>query len=592
MRMRCRPRWLPLCALLVPYVLLSSCVSPQQHWDVGPSESSQDTAAPPTSAAPRPVPTTAATPTRTRAVQPNTPIPDAVPIPAAGQLRLAVREGIRTLDPYLVTNASEEFVSSLLYDTLVRDDALRGLAPNLAQRWELSADGVNLTFWLNPDARWHDGQPVTADDVLFSYRLATEMQVPGWAAVAALVDRLEAIHADEVKFTLLTVRADAVRILGTELWIVPAHLWADSNGPLTAPSPENPVGSGPLRFVERGEGDQLILANTKTHHSTDLSMDGLVVEILPNENQGLQALKDGELDALGWDVSPSVARDVVDNADDYEGIQLAQAPGLRTQTLLFNLRKAPYNNRSFRQALAQAIDRDAIVDEVLKGFGDVATAGLFPLSSPWRKAGIPPIAFNPQRASEELDRIGVVDRDGDGLRDNPDGSPLLVPIACPDLPDLVRLAEGVAASWEAVGVAVEVEAIAQDLVTPVMMEAAFDILVYSISLQEPEMAYFRFHSSRGSLNNGYVLGLNYGGYSNPEYDELAAASLKELNPEQRQILLHQMQDILASDLPQIPLYHPRVLNLYRDDRFTGWSAEPGLGLLTRATIVDLTVSED
>jgi peptide/nickel transport system substrate-binding protein len=515
-----------------------------------------------------------------------------VPIPAAGQLRLAVREGIRTLDPYLVTNASEEFVSSLLYDTLVRDDALRGLAPNLAQRWELSADGVNLTFWLNPDARWHDGQPVTADDVLFSYRLATEMQVPGWAAVAALVDRLEAIHPDEVKFTLLTVRADAVRILGTELWIVPAHLWADSNDPLTAPSPENPVGSGPLRFVERGEGDQLILRNTRTHHSADLSMDGLVVEILPNENQGLQALKDGELDALGWDVSPSVARDVVDNADDYEGIQLAQAPGLRTQTLLFNLRKAPYNNRPFRQALAQAIDTDAIVDEVLKGFGDVATAGLFPLSSPWRKAGILPIAFNPQRASEELDRIGVVDRDGDGLRDNPDGSPLLVPIACPDLPDLVRLAEWVAASWEAVGVAVEVEAIAQDLVTPVMMEAAFDILVYSISLQEPEMAYFRFHSSRGSLNNGYVLGLNYGGYSNPEYDELAAASLKELNPEQRQILLHQMQDILASDLPQIPLYHPRVLNLYRDDRFTGWSAEPGLGLLTRATIVDLTVSED
>ncbi len=592
MRIRCQPRWLPLWVLLVSCMLLPSCVPPQQNWDIGPSESSQDTAAPRPSATPRLVPTTAATPTRTPAVQPNTPIPDVVPIPAAGQLRLAVREGVTTVDPYLVTNSSEEFVSSLLYDTLLMEDSVTGLAPNLAQRWELSPDGVNLTFRLNTRGRWHDGQPVTADDVIFSYRLASEMQVPGWAPVAALVDRVEAIQPDEVKFTLLTVRADAVRILGTELSIVPAHLWADVNGALAVPSPDNPVGSGPLRFVERGEGDQLILGNTRTHHSADPSMDSLVVEILPNENQGLRALKDGELDALGWGVSPSLARDVLDNADDYEGIQLAQAPGLRTQTLLFNLRKAPYDNRSFRQALALAIDRDAIVDEVLKGLGDLATAGLFPLSSRWRNAGIPPIAFNPQRASEELDRTAVVDRDGDGWRDNPNGSPLLVPIACPDLPDLVRVAELVASDWEAVGVAAEVRTIAQDLVTPVMMEASFDVLVYSLSLQEPEMAYFCFHSSRGSLNNGYVLGLNYGGYANPEYDELAAASLKELNPEQRQTLLHQLQDILATDLPQLPLYHPRVLNLYRDDRFKDWRAQPGLGLLTRTTIVDLTISED
>jgi len=592
MRMRCRPRWLPLCVLLVFCMLLPSCVPPQQHWDLDLSEGSQDTAAPPPSATPKPAFTSAAAATPTPAAQPNTPIPDAVPIPAAGQLRLAVREGIRTLDPYLVTNASEELVSSLLYDTLLMDASPRGLAPNLATRWELSPDGVNLTFWLNPQARWHDGQPVTANDVIFSYGLANERQFQGWAAVAALVDRLEAIHSDEVRFTLLTVRADAVRILGTELWILPAHLWADVNDALVAPSPDNPVGSGPLRFVERGEGDQLILGNTWTHHSADPSMDSLVVEILPNENQGLQALKDGELDVLGWDVSPSVARDVMDNADDYQGIQLAQAPGSRTQTLLFNLRQAPYDNQSFRQALAQAIDRQAIVDEVLRGFGDVATAGLFPLSSPWRKADISPIAFNPQRASQELDRAGVVDRNGDGLRDNPDGSPLLVPISCPDLPDLVRLAELVAASWEVLGVAAEVRPIAQDLVTPVLMQAAFDVLVYSISLHEPEMAYFGFHSSRGSLNNGHVLGLNYGGYSNPEYDEFAAASLKELNPEQRQVLLHQLQDILATDLPQIPLYHPRVLNLYRDDRFTDWSPEAGLGLLTRTTIVNLTLSED
>jgi peptide/nickel transport system substrate-binding protein len=94
------------------------------------------------------------------------------------------------------------------------------------------------------------------------------------------------------------------------------------------------------------------------------------------------------------------------------------------------------------------------------------------------------------------------------------------------------------------------------------------------------------------LNNGYVPGLNYGGYANPEYDEVATASQKELDPAKRQEMLHRLQEILAMDLPEIPLYHPRVVNLYRDDHFAGWSAEPGIGLLSRTSIANLAVSED
>jgi peptide/nickel transport system substrate-binding protein len=577
-----RPGRISLFVLSMSCLLFAACVPPQPYWDTV-------TATPgttPTPVAPIPV-----IPTSTRA-RPSTPLPTGMPVRVAGELRLAVREDVRTLNPYLASNTSEQFVVSLLYDTLLDDDSRGGFRPNLGERWELASDGVNLTFWLDPQARWHDGQPVTAEDVVFSYNLARQKQFPGLARVVARVDRAEAVGPREVKFTLLTAQANAMYLLGTQLRIVPADLWQNIDDPLHYSNLDNPIGSGPFLFVKHVEGEQLVLRSVRAHHCMVSSAGALVLEILRNEARALQALNDGELDALGWDVAPTTASDVRDNPDDYAGIRLVQAPSLRTHTLLFNLRGAPYDNQAFRQALAQSLDTQAVIDEVLMGFGDTATAGLCPTASPWQNTAITPIAFHPQQAMERLDAAGFLDRDGDGLRENPDGSALRIPIVCPDLSTPQLVAEMVATSWEAVGIAADLSTVAQDLAMPTLMEAQFGVMLHSISLNEPEMAFFYFHTSLGLLNNGYVSGLNYGGYANPEYDEIAAASLREQNPARRQELLHQLQEILAIDLPQIPLYHPRVLNLCRDDRFAGWSAEPGIGLLSRTTIAGLTASSD
>ena len=187
----------------------------------------------------------------------------------------------------------------------------------------------------------------------------------------------------------------------------------------------------------------------------------------------------------------------------------------------------------------------------------------------------------------KLDAAGFRDRDGDGLRENPDGSALLIPISCVDLPVPLDVAELVAVNLQAVGLSTEVSAIAQDEWMPILMQAQFDVVMYSISLGEPEMTFFHFHSSRGALNEGHVSGFNYGGYANPEFDEITAAAQKEQNPVKRQELLYQLQDILATDLPQIPLYSPHVLSLFRSDRFTRWQAQPGLGLLHRTMVTNL-----
>ena len=141
-----------------------------------------------------------------------------------------------------------------------------------------------------------------------------------------------------------------------------------------------------------------------------------------------------------------------------------------------------------------------------------------------------------------------------------------------------------AANLQALGLSSEVIAIPQDGWVPTLMQAQFDVALYSISLNEPEMLFFYLHSSRGVWNGSHSSGLNYGGYANPQFDEVASASLRELDPLQRRELVYQMQEILAVDLPHVPLCCPRILNLFRTERFTRWLMQPGTGLLNHVAV--------
>jgi peptide/nickel transport system substrate-binding protein len=512
---------------------------------------------------------------------------------------VALRENINTLNPFLPTNVSESFVVSSLYDTLADEDSQGNLVPNLAQRWELSADGTKLTCWLNPQARWHDGQPVTAGDVVFTFNLIRQTAFPGLARVAALVGQAEALGSAKVQFTLLKPGSESVRRVCSQVRIVPAVLWESIEDPLAYANLDNPVGSGPFALSERTppaqnagsstEKPRLVLHNTGMHHSTRPSIDKLVVEIIDDESQALEALKEGTFDILGWDITRTMARDVQDHRESYAEVQLAAAAGLSVHSLLFNLRQAPYDNPALRSALAQAIDTQAIVQEVLLGFADRGTAGLFPPASPWYDGSLPAVPFDSQQAMEKLTSAGFMDKDGDGLRENPDGSALQIPITCAKSDASLKVVELVVAQWKAVGIKAKALALPADQIRSVLMGAKFEVVLHDLALSEPEEAFFYFHSSRGLLVAGQVSGYNYAGYANADYDRIAEIMLEEQNREKRLELLRELQGILAADLPQIPLYSPYVLHLYRDTRFSGWRPEPGVGLLGRTAIANLSV---
>ena len=199
--------------------------------------------------------------------------------------------------------------------------------------------------------------------------------------------------------------------------------------------------------------------------------------------------------------------------------------------------------------------------------------------------------FDSQQAKEKLTLAGFVDRDGDGLRENPDGSALQILITCAKADAALKTIELVVAQWKAVGIRAKASALPAEQILPALMQAKFEVVLHDLSLREPEDAFFYFHSSRGLLTDSRVSGYNYGGYANADYDRIAELMQEERDPQKRLELLRELQGILATDLPQIPLYSPDVLNLYRDSRFVGWRPEAGVGLLSLRAIANLSAVE-
>jgi len=515
--------------------------------------------------------------------------PDAYSV--SGELHLAVRENIHSLNPFATTNESEAYVAGMIYDTLLTYEPGTGFAPNLAERWELTGEGRSVTVWLDPRARWHDGTVVSAADVVFTFGLIRAGTLPGWAPIAAALSRVEAISPVEVQLTLLDTREEIVRQVCTRVPIVPAALWQAVPNPAALVNLERPVGSGPFILESYVEAERLVLRNTQIHPARGSTLATLVIDIIRDETAALQALNEGKVDALGWDALPAMVADVRDHADKYPGLRWTAAAGGRQRVILFNLRLAPCDDLRLRAALREAVDVASIIKQAVYGLAEPATGDPFAPSSEWHDPTLPAPSYNPQAAIEALEVAGYRDGNGDGIRERPDGSALLIPISCAKVDTEQKIASLIVAGWKAVGIAAKVVTVAPEQILPALMTGSFQAVLTDLDLVEQSDVYDYFHSSQGEMRGGRTVGRNYGGYASATFDRTAELLLEATEDQQRLSLTRQAQRELAEQVPWLPLFSPYVLSLHSETRFAGWVPVPGVGLLDRRAIAGLTPRE-
>jgi peptide/nickel transport system substrate-binding protein len=451
------------------------------------------------------------------------------------------------LNPLVADPASDPVaadIQRLVFEGLTRPGPDGLPMPALAESWAVDESGTVYTFTLRSGASWHDGAPVTVDDVLFTLRAVQGPAFAGDQNVAAfwrtvLVDR---VGERSVSFRLEAPFAPFLRLTGFP--ILPAHLLRNVPPEQWEAHPFNrlPVGAGPYRLVELDEQRALLRANPRYFGATPF-IETIELRFFRTEQDVFAALTRSEIQGLAFTGVSALA-----DVNLPRGIVRRQALLDGYTALSFNLRDGLLTDLGVRRALATALDKDALIANVLAG--KVMRLDT-PILHGWWAETSDVSWYEPDvaRAMAQLDTLGYVPG-ADGVRVR-DGQPLVFPLLTDNSPVRRAVAEEIARQWSAIGVRIVIEP-----VEPPEMQRRLEAREFTIALHgwqrlgsDPDV-FELWHSSQADR------GRNYAGLADATIDELLASARKIYDIVDRAELYREFQERWVELAPGIILYQP------------------------------------
>ncbi len=470
---------------------------------------------------------------------------------------------------------------NLVYDSLFRLELDGSFTPVLARQWQASEGGRTWTFALRSGFVFHDGQPLTARDVVFSYNFYKDH--PDFPLLGTYTQVLEQVSAPDDSTVVLRLREPVpdIQSLLVFLYVLPEHVWGAHTGDSRF-TDEGMIGSGSFSLREY-QADQFVRLKANRRHSLNPpQVDEVVFQTFANQDALVQALRTGQVDLIAEMPNTAVAA-LRQEAD----IQLEAGPPQPPETtnLLINQLVPEHcppgstcsghpalRDRRVRQALALAVDKQKLIEVVLLGMGTPGLTLIPEGLGRWYNHSLQDYVFDPQQASALLDQAGYRDGDGDGVREMPDQRrPLEFRFNWPsDNSSAPRTAQLLTAMWKEIGVATQLQSVDPDALTAACCPGFdYDLILWAWdSDPDPSLLLGAMHSGR------IASGANETGYANPEYDGLYQQQAAELDPERRRVLVWEMQRLALQDLVYIVPYYAHRVQAYRTDRFTGWPANP------------------
>ncbi len=502
------------------------------------------------------------------------------------RLRMAIIGDESTLTPYTyVTGYPGWNMLTLQYDTLYQVD-LDGVAkPWLATITDRSADGLSVTLELRDDVLWHDGEPFTAGDVKFSYDYYKEFTHGRWTRDLRPVESVEV--TDDHTVVLNLSAPDPALELGVlaDVPIIPEHIWADVDNPdeHIFESGTN-VGTGPYKLVEY-EPDQFYRFDANPDYFAGApQINELILVRFADDAGSLAALRTNAVDMIVRPIAP----EQIAFLGAIEGIEVAQGPLFTTQMLNYDMERPPFNNLAVRQAMSLAINRQDLADTIYLGAATVGSAGWIHPASPFFNPEVV-TEYDPARAEALLDEAGIVDSDGDGIREL-DGEPLSFEFLAASSDSLrLRIAELVREMLLEIGIDAQVTAVEsttwEEAVWPgfdVNNGRNYDMAMWGWSA--PVQANpIRFPSLIHSDTSIGVLNLT--GFANERADELAAELTSTVDPDRQREILAELQEIVADELPFILLLYPDGAYPYWSTVYDGWKFMTGQGVFHKLSLL-------
>jgi peptide/nickel transport system substrate-binding protein len=475
-----------------------------------------------------------------------------------------------TLDPAAYSDRATETVIRNIFDGLVTRTTDNQVVPELAKdyRW---VDSKTVEFELKQGIRFHNGEELTADDVVFTFERILYQDVGaqrrGFVQEVAVVKK---VGNYTVRFELKSPWPVFLQML-VHNQIVPQDYLTRVGDVEFA---RQPIGAGPFRFVEGSLNERVVLERFDDYYggadalppAGSSFLDGVIFRMIPDISTRVEALLAGEVHIIQNVPSYKVPK-LIGNPE----ITIKTTVGTRPKFMDLNVTVAPFDDVRVRQALNHAIDADRILAEVSSGFGVVLPGPLSPANL-YADPNLAPYAYDPEKAKTLLDEAGYRPED--------------ISFVIDAYGSYIEIAEAVAEQLQAFGMAVTVQPSEYNTLKPLLLgcerqaflrdwgDSAFDPVGYV-------EAKWQTYTQGTAAGRG-----NYACYSSPKVDELIKAGASEPDPDKRQEIYFEMQRLIYKDAPAVFLYVPQEIEA-ASARVHGWEPSPD----SRINLHDVWLSE-
>lgn len=452
------------------------------------------------------------------------------------------------LDPAFEADGESFKVADNVFNTLVQyAPGSTELIADLATRWEVSADGLRYDFYLREGVQFHDGTPMDADAVLFSFNRQRDPHHPAhkfgksfqyWAnmSMSSIVKDIVKISDSQVAFLLHKPEAPFLANLGMNFAAIVSPTAVMK---LKEEFARNPVGTGPFRFKRWVKGQLVELEANPQYYGGKPALERLIFKSIPDNSARLLEFLSGKIDVIDYPNSSDIAK-----IESDPRFKVLKAPGMNVGYMALNMTKKPLDQLKVRQAINHAINKKAIVDKLYEGFGMVATNPIPP--NMWGYHGeLAPIAYDPEKAKTLLKEAGF-----------PDGFDLEIytlPVARPYMPNGEKVAEAIQSDLGKVGIRAK------------LVKYEWGTYLDKLGEGEHQAALIGWSGDNGDPDNFLYILLdktatvkpanNYAFYKSDELHEVLVQAKRVSDVSARSALYRKAQEIIYRDSPWVAIAH-------------------------------------
>ncbi len=448
------------------------------------------------------------------------------------RLIFAAAADATTLDPHNTTDTESDQVIMMIYEPLLAFDDTMKIVPRLAERWNVEPDGVTWTFHLRAGVRFHDGAPLDAEAVRLNFaRVLDPVANHKRLSLFSMIDRVEVVDPLTVRIvTKYPFGAFEPTIAHVSSAIV-SPVVAETAGTAFGSAADAVSGTGPYRIASWKKDQEIVLERFDGYWGTPGATRQIVYRPVPEAAARVLALESGDVDVISRIPATDIPR-LEARAD----IAVHTLPGVGAQQFRFNITKKPYTDPRVRQAVSYAINRPAIVNNLVSSFARPSTSALTSIMRGYTNLG--EIPYDPERARHLLREAGY-----------PNGFTTRI-ATTPRYPMGVELAEAVASDLKKVGIRAAIDV--YDWATMVQFWAGLppeknpqEIFIMGAGASTADADWGLRPIFRTALTNEN----NYGYYSNPEFDRVIEAAMRETDAAKRQALYTRAQQIVYLEDP-------------------------------------------